>query len=391
MNEITNANSKKIILMGAGASAPAGIPTAKSMFEKIYEAIDQEAHYKKILAPTINLAIAGIKFHHSTVFQDPFHEVDIEELYETLITLHNRTNDPLSPFVGSWSSEVLSVSNIQLDDQVDYLTHTLKESLETSLNNSSRDGARRAADINLIGFKRALKDTLNSINGKPSGVFKDAASFLLFKLNSLVWVTDDSKVEYITPLIASSHSKPIWIASLNYDNVIELACEKAGIHCDVGIENDKNGLKFKPDSPVSLAKLHGSVNWLIGDDLRVEIQKEPINSAAVIFGAGNKLKASGPYLDLLLAFRDELNGSDELEIFGYSFRDAHINHIILTWFSQNQNSKIHVIDKYLTENQILKNLNSALEHPQSIYRPAISGRIHLENLGIQEWIEREYA
>lgn len=391
MNEITGTNSKKVILMGAGASAPAGVPTAKRMFEQIHAAIDQEAHYKKILGPTINLAIAGIKFHHSTVFQDPFHEVDVEELYETLITLHNRTNDPLSPFVGSWSSEVLSVSNIQLDDQVDYLTHTLKEGLEASLNNSSREGAKRPADINLFGFKRALKETLNSINGKPSGVFKDAANFLLFKLNSLVWVTDHSKVEYITPFIKSSQSKPIWIASLNYDNVIELACEKANIDCDTGIENGKDGLRFKANSPVSLAKLHGSVNWLIGDDLRVEIKNEPINSAAVIFGAGNKLKANGPYLDLLLAFRDELTRSSELEIFGYSFRDAHINHIILTWLSQNPSSKIHVIDKSLTENQILKNLNSALEHPQSIYRPAISGRIYVENLGIQEWIEREYT
>ena len=51
----------------------------------------------------------------------------------------------------------------------------------------------------------------------------------------------------------------------------------------------------------------------------------------LIFGAGNKLRADGPYLDLYREFTDALTGAARVITIGYSFRDAHVNEALRRW------------------------------------------------------------
>ena len=63
-----------------------------------------------------------------------------------------------------------------------------------------------------------------------------------------------------------------------------------------------------------------------------------------IFGLGNKLTQEGPMPALLDAYHRALSESDLLLVVGYSFRDEHIDIAIRNWFSRNSNARMIVID-----------------------------------------------
>ena len=66
---------------------------------------------------------------------------------------------------------------------------------------------------------------------------------------------------------------------------------------------------------------------------------------AFVFGAGNKLRIDGPYLDLLRVFQRRLEEHEELLTVGYSFSDDHINGAINRWLRSSCMRSITVIDR----------------------------------------------
>ena len=48
----------------------------------------------------------------------------------------------------------------------------------------------------------------------------------------------------------------------------------------------------------------------------------------MVFGAGEKHRSDGPFLDLLMEAKRSLSEALELVVVGYSFRDDHVNHLI---------------------------------------------------------------
>jgi SIR2-like domain len=172
---------------------------------------------------------------------------------------------------------------------------------------------------------------------------------------------------------------------LNYDNAIELAATSANIDCDIGIKANVPGVAFNEHSPISLAKLHGSVNWRMDSDSLIEVHDQPTGNAALIFGAGNKLRVEGPYLDLLLSFRDRLNSTRCLEICGYSFRDRHVNHIIRTWLSRHDDARLVIVDPYISQETIAENIDSTLDGGTRVNRTWLFKRLELKALSVEEW------
>jgi hypothetical protein len=51
----------------------------------------------------------------------------------------------------------------------------------------------------------------------------------------------------------------------------------------------------------------------------------------IIFGAGNKLRAKGPFLDLYVEFRAALSEAQRVIIIGYGFVDEHVNELLRQW------------------------------------------------------------
>lgn len=66
----------------------------------------------------------------------------------------------------------------------------------------------------------------------------------------------------------------------------------------------------------------------------------PTHTPAVIFGAGNKLRPDGPYLDLYQEFRGALQQARRVVIIGYSFSDEHVNELLRRWVTSSRSYRV---------------------------------------------------
>jgi hypothetical protein len=90
---------------------------------------------------------------------------------------------------------------------------------------------------------------------------------------------------------------------------------------------------------------YGGVNALLEDGLpgRVSVwrnKRHPVESPAVIFGAGNKLRSDGPFLDMFMEFKQALTNAERLIVIGYSGGDAHVNTLIREWVSSHDGPRL---------------------------------------------------
>ena len=77
-----------------------------------------------------------------------------------------------------------------------------------------------------------------------------------------------------------------------------------------------------------------------GEDVPAAYERPYHDEApAVIFGGRSKLRADGPYLDLLREFVSALTGTEDLVVVGYSFRDDHVNEVVRTWLGTNPTAR----------------------------------------------------
>lgn len=157
-------------------------------------------------------------------------------------------------------------------------------------------------------------------------------------IRSHYWLPDTANVDYLKPLVDAQRGGTI--ATLNYDNVLKLAGA-------VG--------RGSPETPISVApcdrrdsvrvlNLHGSVDWqhLVDKGRSINVvryrpeRQDPSDTSidyepAIIFGAGNKLRSYGPYLELYSAFQQSLESARSFITIGYAWRDDHINDTIRRW------------------------------------------------------------
>jgi hypothetical protein len=183
----------------------------------------------------------------------------------------------------------------------------------------------------------------------------------------------------------------LWIATLNFDNAIETAADTAGLIVDAGLTRSSGVIRFKDESSLSLAKLHGSLDWELDQPWSAKTTSNPSANSHTIFGAGNKLRMNGPFLDLLLRFREALDRTDLLEVCGYSFRDPHVNYTILRWLSFDSSRRVNVFDQYLSMERLIGNINAniGIVHPTGQQLVAqerfLKEAIALSNISAKEW------
>lgn len=190
-------------------------------------------------------------------------------------------------------------------------------------------------------------------------VFDRTTKLMIAALKDLVWIEDANKVVYLSPILnLLEKQERLVIATLNYDNTVELLASSQGFSCNTGISSWSANGRFDLSSPgLHLLKLHGSIDWLRNERQRTNqmpaieiLQMEPERvkqqefSPAVIFGNRNKLTAEGPFLDLLRSFQDELAKSQTLTVVGYSFRDPHINVYVSQWLNADANRLLRVVN-----------------------------------------------
>lgn len=84
---------------------------------------------------------------------------------------------------------------------------------------------------------------------------------MLRLLAKMAWLADPKKVEYLTPLVQQGREETFTIATLNYDNAVELACKPMAVPISSGLEHWLQYGEFRnPEKGIELLKLHGSID-----------------------------------------------------------------------------------------------------------------------------------
>lgn len=282
-------NHNNVILLGAGASYQAGVPTAIPMIDKMAEVFE-----KKGLPTEIRRAYS---FVVSTLRGNSSIPTNIETVYQAVESISERSKSVSGSFISEWNPEIIELEN------------------------------------------------------KLPKVFEYLVDFMKQALVDLTYIDDPSRVHYYLPLVDAAMKTKTPIFTLNYDNAVELACKSLGIPVDFGLASywaQKKLVSF--DGPgLMLAKLHGSVTWshipsefwgpqfFFDFSNPAEMHDELLKGETlpfVIFGATNKLSAQAFMLDYVSEFISRLEPDTILHVVGYGFGDEHINQIIARWHEQ---------------------------------------------------------
>ena len=345
------------MLLGAGASRDAGVPLATEMTEQIVKSINEESPgYHPMFAWdqsawAINFVYAAIAAHDAASGANPLDGLEVERVFAAVRLLAERADLEVTPFVASWHPAVAVVDRPQLP-------HRFGDDLQKAIFDTSF-GGREA--------ERLVKQAIESQVGTGSGAaYRRLMDRMILSLRRLVHIGDPACVEYLFPIIDLSDTQGLLtVATLNYDRSLEIACERAGATFSTGIaEWTATGAFDWPEGGLQLLKLHGSIDWAVtsehgtpGQLARqvIEVTTTPDTDQrppAVIFGQREKLRAEGPFLELLSQFRLQLEQADELVIVGYSFRDLHINEGIRRWINGSDTRRIVVLDPSFGQRQI---------------------------------------
>jgi hypothetical protein len=293
-----------VVLLGAGASADAGIPVATQLYERIAAELPAApaALYRNI---------AGLVFQPG--------EEDVERLFR-IIQFINTVETRWRPTDTRLTHESLDLAE---------LVGTWKPELQ-----------------------KYLDDQGTTTQGTPTGRLMDALYDALWKI---LWVTTASPpdLRYLKCLLLSMRGGTI--VTLNYDNTLdEASLTGVGVQLDGGPHPEDVTIPMPGRSrqnTVRVIRLHGSLGWDVGpisgplsewnsDKVLLERltrmrlgQRPP--TPAIIFGAGNKLRPDGPYLDLYFEFKQALSGAKRLIVIGYGWADAHVNEVLAGWLQSN--------------------------------------------------------
>jgi len=281
-----------IFLLGAGASAEAGIPPSAAMIDRIECLLKKDKDWQPFcdLYNHVRSAIhyaAGLKgqFGNSVSY-------NIETLVNTLYELERNEEHPLYPFIAAWNSR------------------------------------------------------FESLAGEKFRKVPEFRQRILAVLKEWVCPDDPSEGDYYKGLTVAQKTLnfPLHIFSLNYDRCVE----RVG-NIDFVVEAGFSGFGPKhvwswerfvetergsnPLPQAFLYKLHGSIDWVRDEDSkdlsRVEqIQRIKPEQMEVIFGREFKLEAADPYLFYAYQFRQFALDSTLIVVIGYGFADAHINKML---------------------------------------------------------------
>jgi hypothetical protein len=336
-------NKDIIFLLGAGASAEAGIPPSGDMIRRIEALLQENSDWKKFLRLYHHIKSA---IHYAAGLNGLFAEsvpYNIETLVNTLYELERNEQHPLYPFIASWNSRLVDLA------------------------------------------------------GSDFASVKEFRRLILKKLKKWVSPDDPSEADYYRGLIQLQRDLnfSLRIFSLNYDLCVE-RLNSGEFRVETGFaaigtkhawdwERFEDNETGPPPPQVYLYKLHGSINWkrdnqskqLFSVEQTEGIEPEDME---VIFGREFKLEAADPYLFYIYEFRRFTLVARLIVCIGYGFGDGHINKMLAQALKDDSARRLLVVARcvgpeatkqmqakialqlQVTENQVLVHVGSAKEH-----------------------------
>lgn len=267
-----------LFLLGAGASADAGIPISNRMVLKIEELLGNDPEWQPYqdlyfyLKSSINYS-DGIFGHFNEAF-------NVERLLIVITEIEKRDKNIMYPFIGSWNIRLLDLAGNNFE--------------------------------NVTKFKKLIRKQLIEwvgLRNYDAASYYQAFSSLSSEIGSLVK-----------------------IFTLNYDlcfetivgkeKDIELGFTKGTSEWHYSNFDDEQGKSY------NLYKLHGSIDWYIDNNKLYKSERPEVNPE-LIFGIQHKITSVDPYFYYSAKFREAcLNETKLIISVGYSFADEYINAIL---------------------------------------------------------------
>lgn len=301
-----------VVLLGAGASVDAGLPTSLELHEQLTKTL-----------PQLYSNLAKLVFAEGE-------DIDPERLFRVLEFLH--------------------------------VVETGGRPYDRRPVTDSPDVARlvKSWDSSIEEYLEYQKDTVRggSTGRVIDGLWKALADIFLIPM-----LIGERQLGYLLQLVSAMRGQTI--VTLNYDNAIEVAMSQAfAFSLDDDPRPRPTQPWFESNRSLRLIRLHGSLQWRRErrtGDVRVLSSDEVANftrdgvadwdgdTPGVIFGGGNKLRPDGPYLDLYYEFRAALAEARQVVVIGYSFRDAHVNEALRRWFLSAQEGSVLRLSRITSE------------------------------------------
>lgn len=278
-----------IILLGAGCSVEAGIPTSNMMINDIEALISGEKKEPnaKVKWEEFRELYSFIKSSiiYSFGLNKRFGEkanFNIEKLVDTLSELEKRETHILYPFISEWEKK------------------------------------------------------LSIYAGENFHKIKELRKHIVDKLQEWVTITDYNKAEYYSKFIdfREEYTHPLQVFSLNYDLCLEKHASEVYLETGFDNTNDRkwSWRKFEEienviSADIYLYKMHGSINWVrdAEDNLTYSDEIVKISKPELIFGTSYKMQYIDPYLFFATEFRKFTLETQLIITIGYGFGDEHIN------------------------------------------------------------------
>lgn len=355
---------RTVVLLGAGASADAGLPLTSDLAAKIVDKANEVGDgpsnpVKPDWVRAINAVYAGMVGYQGARGGNPRSAVNIETLISAVRLLGNRDAHEVAPFVASWSPALSDFGSSSLPTRSGKaILDAVEKARGSRIGFNDRDITEAVAAIARAALRPDLKEPLAR-----------AEEFILGSLVELLGAHAD--VSYFAPLlkIARDQTGGLDVITLNYDLTVETAAANEGITVNRGVESWNPGgfLDFPSiDGVLNLMKLHGSLDWRTSpsaDEPRTSLSPvgikisspEPLATAWgslypelpwIVVGDREKLATDGPTLVLNFAARSALLRADHLAVAGYSFGDAHINAMIRDWLGGDDTRTISILDPH---------------------------------------------
>ena len=180
---------KSMVLLGAGASKPAGIPTALEMTDQMLTMFGDDSRQRHYLRTTGTI-IGALQMASGTRREEPISNIDIEQVLNAAKLLATRFDTDLSPFVGVWHPFLKELER----------THT----------------AIPFEDIFKTAGTNANREIVRLLSQRPNGrLFQILVTILTAKLMQLTWLNEPNEAAYLmVPPIGSGQIDPVYRLAL---------------------------------------------------------------------------------------------------------------------------------------------------------------------------------
>ena len=330
-----------LVLLGAGASKQAGIPTSVDMINDIESLLATEwREYKGLY----NYIKSAIFYADGVVGRFDPSNYNIERLVNVLIELEKKEEHIIYPFIGNWNMKLTELAGV---------------------------------DFKKIG---------------------DFRKVIISKLQKWLSVDKYERAAYLQKLVGfkNEYNFPLRIFTLNYDLCIERNCVNAATVVR-GFNDDREWdwklFEDNPNCPVDiyLYKLHGSIDWTTDETESLtyvdDFGKIEAGRLRLIFGTNYKMQYIDPFLFFVYEFRRYSLESKIILTIGYGFGDEHINGIIAQALKADGGRKLLCVAPFresVTEERRRDSIREILQINRS-------DQVSVERSGAKEFLESQIS